>query len=102
MPKVLKERSTERLLNFESALEKVGMPAIALQVITGLMLAYRLVPDVGQWFNMANPLAHGIAAKLLLLNLTRLLTFKSHPQHHTDERGNRDCWSRPSHARDGI
>lgn len=70
LPKVLKERSTERLLNFESAFEKVGMPAIALQVITGLMLAYRLVPDVGQWFNMANPLAHGIAAKLLLLGLT--------------------------------
>ncbi|ART80380.1 CopD family protein [Oceanisphaera avium] len=70
LPKVLKERSVQRLLDFESAFEKVGMPAIALQVITGLMLAYRLVPDVGQWFNMANPLAHGIAAKLLLLTLT--------------------------------
>lgn len=76
LPKVLKERSTERLLNFESAFEKVGMPAIALQVITGLMLAYRLVPDVEQWFNMANPLAHGIAAKLLLLGLT--LAFALH------------------------
>ena len=70
LPQVLRERSTARLLSFESAFEKVGMPAIALQVITGLMLAYRLVPDVGQWFNMANPLAHGIAAKLLLLGLT--------------------------------
>lgn len=70
LPKALKERSTETLLNFESAFEKVGMPAFILQVITGLMLAYRLVPDVSQWFNPANPLAHGIMAKLMLLILT--------------------------------
>lgn len=76
LPKVLKERSVQRLLDFEGAFEKVGMPALVLQVITGLMLAYRLVPDLAQWFNMANPLAHGIAAKLLLLGLT--LAFALH------------------------
>ena len=70
LPKALKERSTETLLNFESAFEKVGMPALILQVITGLMLAYRLVPDVSQWFNPANPLTHGIMAMLMLLTLT--------------------------------
>lgn len=70
LPKALKERSTQTLLSFESAFEKVGMPAIAIQVVTGLMLAYRLVPDVCQWFNPANPLAHGIMAKLILLALT--------------------------------
>ena len=46
------------------------MPALILQVITGMMLAYRLIPDVSQWFNPASPLAHGIMAKLLLLTLT--------------------------------
>lgn len=45
LPKALKERSTATLLNFESAFEKVGMPALILQVITGMMLAYRLVPE---------------------------------------------------------
>ena len=70
LPKALKERSTATLLNFESAFEKVGMPALILQVITGMMLAYRLIPDVSQWFNPASPLAYGIMAKLLLLTLT--------------------------------
>lgn len=70
LPRVLRERSPELLHAFESVFEKIGMPALIVQIITGLMLAYRLVPDPGQWFNMANPLAHGIAAKLTLLALT--------------------------------
>lgn len=70
LPSVLKERSPQMLLNFESAYEKVGMPALIIQVITGVMLAHRLLPDVGQWFNMSNPLAHPVAAKLILLALT--------------------------------
>ena len=70
LPKVLREKSPEQLLAFESVYEKIGMPALVIQVITGLMLAYQMMPDIGQWFNMSNPLSHGIAAKLLLLFLT--------------------------------
>lgn len=46
LPKVLRERSAERLLEFESVYEKIGMPALVLQIVTGLVLAYRLVPDL--------------------------------------------------------
>jgi putative copper export protein len=70
LPKVLRARSPEMLLDFESAYEKIGMPALIVQVVTGLLLAYRFVPDVGQWFNMANPISHAITAKLTLLALT--------------------------------
>ncbi len=70
LPKVLREDSPERLLDFESVYEKIGMPALIIQVVTGLTLAHGLVPDVSQWFNMANPVSHAIAAKLLLLLLT--------------------------------
>jgi putative copper export protein len=70
LPKVLRARSPEMLLDFESAYEKIGMPALIVQVVTGLLLAYRFVPDVGQWFNMANPISHAITAKLILLALT--------------------------------
>lgn len=70
LPKVLRERSPEQLLSFESVFEKIGMPALIVQVVTGLMLAHRLVPDVSQWFDMTNPVSHGIAAKLTLLALT--------------------------------
>lgn len=70
LPKVLRERSPEQLLSFESVFEKIGMPALIVQVLTGLMLAQRLVPDVSQWFDMTNPVSHAIAAKLTLLALT--------------------------------
>lgn len=70
LPRVLEERSPETLLAFESVYEKIGMPALIVQVVTGLLLAHRLVPDIGEWFNMANPVSHSIAAKLIFLALT--------------------------------
>jgi len=70
LPKVLNERSTEDLLGFESRYEKIGMPALVVQVITGLWLAYHMVPDFTQWFNVSNPVSHVIMAKLGLLALT--------------------------------
>lgn len=70
LPKVLKEQSPEALLSFESAYEKIGMPALIIQVITGIMLAHHMVPGVAQWFDPSNPLSHPIMAKLGLLGLT--------------------------------
>ncbi|WP_159737217.1 CopD family protein [Vibrio atypicus] len=70
LPRVLRERSAQRLLDFESVYEKIGMPALIIQIITGFMLAYRMLPDVSLWFDMSIPIAHGIAAKLILLLLT--------------------------------
>jgi putative copper export protein len=70
LPRVIRERSPTRLLEFESVYEKIGMPALIIQVITGLWLAYRMLPDVSQWLNFANPLAQVIMAKLILLALT--------------------------------
>ena len=70
LPKVLQERSAAELLRFESRFERIGIPALLIQVATGLWLAYRLLPDIGQWFEFENPVARPIAAKLLLLLVT--------------------------------
>ncbi len=70
LPRVLKDQSPEALLSFESVYEKIGMPALIIQVLTGLMLAHRIVPDFTQWFNVSNPVSHVIMAKLGLLALT--------------------------------
>jgi putative copper export protein len=70
LPRVLRERSPEQLLNFESVYEKIGMPALIVQVVTGFILAYRLLPDVGQWLSLTNPISQVIAIKLGLLILT--------------------------------
>lgn len=70
LPRILRERSPARLLEFESVYEKIGMPALIIQVITGLYLAYRMLPDVSQWLDFSNPVAHPILLKLSLLALT--------------------------------
>ena len=70
LPRVLRERSPARLLEFESVYEKIGMPALIIQVITGFYLAYRMLPDVSQWLDFSNPVAHPILLKLSLLALT--------------------------------
>lgn len=72
LPRVLKHRDAQALEQFESAYEKIGMPALIIQIITGLMLAYTMLPDVALWFDFSNPVAHGIVAKLTLLGLTVL------------------------------
>lgn len=70
LPNVLRERSPDMLLDFESGFEKIGMPALIVQIVTGPVLAYRFLPDIGQWFNMSNPASHPVMAKLVLLALT--------------------------------
>ncbi len=70
LPGVLAARAPDRLRQFESGYERIGMPALVILVVTGLMLAHRYLPDVGQWLDLSNPIARGVALKLLLLALT--------------------------------
>lgn len=70
LPDSLRTRSIERLQDFESRFERIGIPALLLQVITGVWLAYLRIPSVGDWFAADNPVAHTILAKLVLLLIT--------------------------------
>ncbi len=70
LPRVLRERSPADLLRFEAAYERIGMPALAVQVATGLWLAWRMVPDPGAWLAFDNPVTSLIGVKLLLLATT--------------------------------
>jgi putative copper export protein len=70
LPNVLREGSPEKLLAFESIYERIGMPALVIQIVTGVYLAHRLLPEFDQWFNFSNPVAHPILLKLVLLALT--------------------------------
>jgi putative copper export protein len=73
LPRVLKDRSPAALRQFESAFEKVGMPALLLQVATGLWLAHLLVPNVRSWFTAEDFVARLILLKLSLLAVTVLV-----------------------------
>ena len=70
LPRVLKHKSPSELLRFESAYERIGIPALLIQVATGLWLAHKFVPNVSQWFDFDNPISRLIGAKFSLLALT--------------------------------
>ena len=69
LPRALKQNSLTELMQFESAFERIGVPALLIQVASGLWLAYALIP-IGGWFDLTNPVARPIVLKLILLALT--------------------------------
>lgn len=72
LPRALKHRDVEGIRNFENAYEKIGIPALVVQIASGLWLAHRMLPDVSLWFQWHNPIARLILLKLSLLGLTAL------------------------------
>jgi putative copper export protein len=72
LPSALKRRDVEGIRNFENAYEKIGIPALVVQIASGLWLAHRMLPDISLWFQWHNPIARLILLKLSLLGLTAL------------------------------
>ena len=70
LPKVLSSRNLDALLQFEQQFEKIGMPALAIQVITGLWMAHNILPNVSAWFAFDNDISILIGIKLILLLMT--------------------------------
>ncbi len=73
LPRALRRRNPQVLLDFEQGYEKLGMPALAIQVASGLWMALQLVPDWGQWFSPGTALERAVALKLALLAMTALV-----------------------------
>ena len=73
LPKALKTEQLAGLMAFEEQFEKIGMPALILQIITGLWMVYRLLPEVSLWFGFDNDLSTLITLKITLLALTVLV-----------------------------
>lgn len=73
LPRALKHRDVESIRNFENAYEKIGIPALVVQIASGLWLAHRMLPDVSLWFQWHHPIARMVLFKLSLLGVTALL-----------------------------
>ncbi|AWF80888.1 copper resistance protein CopD [Microbulbifer sp. A4B17] len=73
LPKVLRDKDVAFLSRFESSYEKIGIPALVIQILSGLYLSYTLLPDLSQWFNFTNPISRLVSFKLILLACTFLL-----------------------------
>ena len=64
LPGALKNKSSRSLMEFEFSFEKVGIPALIIQVATGLWLAYNIMPSVSSWLAFDNPISRLILSKL--------------------------------------
>ncbi|HTN29870.1 MAG TPA: CopD family protein [Pseudomonas sp.] len=73
LPMVLRSRDVTFLQRFESAYEKVGIPALIVQILSGLYLAAHYLPDLAALGNRSNPAANLVLIKLGLLLATAVL-----------------------------
>lgn len=70
LPRALTARDPNILLDFEQGFEKIGMPALIVQILTGLWMAHTLQPDFSMWFGFSSPVSTLITLKLSLLAAT--------------------------------
>jgi hypothetical protein len=57
--------------------ERIGLPSLLLQVITGLLLAYRWLPEISAWLKLDSNLSIYVATKLALLAATLSLALNA-------------------------
>lgn len=70
LPRALRERKAALIREFEQAYERLGLPALAVQVLTGLWLAHHLLGEsAAAWFGDSGP-ARIVQVKLSLLAAT--------------------------------
>ncbi|MDO4224468.1 MAG: copper resistance protein CopD [Bergeyella zoohelcum] len=77
LPEVLRKKDPQILLRFEKKYEPIGMPALLVMVITGVLMAYKYGQGISTWFHFSNPLETVISLKLSLLITTILFAMSA-------------------------
>ena len=70
LPRALHHRDPSIILDFEKGFELIGLPSLLLQVLTGLLLAYRWLPEISTWFRLDSNVSIFVVIKLALLTAT--------------------------------
>jgi len=70
LPRALRNRDPSIILDFENGYERIGLPSLLLQVVTGLLLAYYWSPEISAWFRLDSNVSIYIVTKLGLLTAT--------------------------------
>ena len=64
LPKALKHKDFSYIGNFEKTYEPIGMPSLAVLVITGILMAYDYNAGFSSWFSFASPIERVGSLKL--------------------------------------
>ena len=70
LPKALKHKDFSYIGNFEKTYEPIGMPSLAVLIITGIPMAYDYNAGFSSWFSFATPIERVVSLKLTFLLTT--------------------------------
>ena len=73
LPRALRQQSAAAIRSFEETFEPLGLTALAIQVVSGLWMAWIYRPGLQGLFNPADPIGLLLGTKLLLLGATAAL-----------------------------
>jgi putative copper export protein len=69
LPRALARRDSRILRAFEEPFERIGIPALIVQVLTGVWLASQFAP-ISRWLAFGNAIETRVGVKLILLGVT--------------------------------
>lgn len=72
LPEALRQQRAATVSEFEQRFERIGLPALAVQIVTGLWLAWHLLGSPDHWFESSS-VARTVQVKLGLLTITAAL-----------------------------
>ena len=73
LPQAINENEPDIVKSFEKKFEPLGLPALLLQIITGILLAYHYNVRIENWFSFSNGIEIVVSVKLMLLLSTLVL-----------------------------
>jgi putative copper export protein len=75
LPTALRDRNAAAIRSFEETFEPLGLPALAIQVVTGVWMGWIVLPGFRGLLNPGNPIGMLVGVKLLLLAATAALAW---------------------------
>lgn len=63
VPGALKRKDVQVIQKFEESYEKIGIPALIIQILTGLRLSYLFLPEISDWFGFQSRVSTHITLK---------------------------------------
>ena len=78
LPKAKRSKDPEHFIEFERSFQKIGLPALVAQLITGPILAMRFIPNPVNWFTFQTADQDHVASKIIFLFVIMVLVFRMH------------------------
>lgn len=73
LPEAIKTKEVSIIQNFKDKFEPIGMPALIISILTGILMAYDYGVTFTKWFSFSNGIEKVVSLKLILLFITLAL-----------------------------